>query len=363
VACAGWRPILLAGTFAKEIPMKLIRVVVAALCSPLLALLWVLLSLPAQAWGPHGHQTVGAIADQLLVGSNTAKKVRSVLGSNLQTAAVWADCAKGVGQVKVGAPFVYDGSGPYPECDYYENPASQAAMEAFVKRNATHCYSNSSDEVCRHKSYHYTDVSTRQTRYNPAAAGAGPHDIVAAINACIAVLQGRPSPAPFDIRGQTEALRLLTHYLGDVHQPLHVVSVYLDKFGHVVDPDSGPFDPKTDTKGGNVIDDGSSRLHSVWDSIPGTLAIKLLAGEGASAARQLPATTGAVTAWPTVWASDTVVSAQPAFSALTFGPQASNGHWPAAHGRDYSRNREALQRQQLIKGGARLAELLRAIWP
>lgn len=343
--------------------MKLIRVVVAALCAPVLAILLALLPLPTYAWGPHGHQTVGAIADQLLTGSNTAKKVRSVLGSNLQTAAVWADCAKGVGQAKVGAPFVYDGSGPYSECDYYENPASQAAMEAFVKRNATHCYSYSSDDVCRHKSYHYTDVSTLQTRYNPAAAGAGPQDIVAAINACITVLQGRPSSAPFDIRGQTEALRLLTHYLGDVHQPLHVVSAYLDKTGQVVDPDVGPFDPKTDTKGGNLIDAGSSRLHSVWDGIPGKLATKLLAGEGAAAARQLPATSGAVTGWAAAWASDTVVSAQPAFSALTFGPRASNGHWPATQGRDYSQNRETLQRQQLIKGGARLAELLRAIWP
>lgn len=339
------------------------RFVVAVLPLPFLVLLLTLRPIGAQAWEPQGHQTVGGIADQLLVGSNTAKKVRSVLGSNLQTATVWADCAKGVGQVKVGAPFTYGGSGTYPECKYYENPASQAAMEDFVKRNATHCYSNSSDEVCRHKSFHYTDVSTLQPRYNAALVGTGPHDIVAAIQACIAVLQGLPSPVPFDIRGQTEALRLLSHYLGDVHQPLHVVSVYLDKSGHVVDPDVGTFDPKTDTKGGNMIDDGGSRLHSVWDGIPGKLATNLLAGEGAAAARQLPATAGSVTSWAVSWASDTVASAQPAYSALTFGPQASTGHWPATHGRDYSQNREALQRQQLIKGGARLAELLRAIWP
>ena len=347
--------------------MKLSRSVVAAsyLPSPVLALAFLLALLPGrtQAWGPQGHQTVGGIADQLLAGSHTAQKVRSVLGSNLQTAAVWADCAKGVGQVKIGAPFVYAGSGHYPECSYYENPASQAAMESFVQRNATHCYSNSSDEVCRHKSFHFTDVSTLQTRYDSAVVGAGPHDIVAAIQACIAVLQGGPSPAPFDIRGQTEALRLLTHYLGDVHQPLHVVSVYLDKTGHVVDPDAGAFNPKTDTKGGNIIDDGSSRLHSVWDGIPGALTTKLLAGEGANAARQMTATKGPVTVWAVSWASDTVASASPAFSALTFGPQASNGHWPATHGSDYSQNRQALQRQQLIKGGARLAELLRTIWP
>ena len=33
-----------------------------------------------------------------------------------------------------------------------------------------------------------------------------------------------------------EALRLLAHYVGDIHQPLHVAAVYLDREGRVVDP-------------------------------------------------------------------------------------------------------------------------------
>ena len=51
---------------------------------------------PAQAWGPHGHQAVGAIADQLIAGTPTEKKVRRILGSSLQTASAWADCARAV---------------------------------------------------------------------------------------------------------------------------------------------------------------------------------------------------------------------------------------------------------------------------
>lgn len=333
----------------------------------LLAACTLLFSASAQAFGPHGHQTVGGIADQLLAGSPTAKSVRSLLGSNLQLAAVWADCAKGVGQVKAGAPLAYDGSGPYPECDYYENPASQAAMEAFVKRNAKSCYSNSSDESCRHKSYHYTDISPLREAYAPGLAGSSDHDIVHAVNACIRVLQGQDAPAPFNIRSKKEALRLLAHYLGDLHQPLHVVSAYLDPAGQPFDPDQPGLDPKrvakASTKGGNLILDRSSKLHGLWDSIPGPLAVKLLAGEGASAARLLPATPGPLDGWAQSWASDTLQAGKPAWSALSFKAQTPDGRWPASHGPSYSRERSELQRAQIIKAGARLAELLRALLP
>lgn len=328
-----------------------------------LALALLLPSPAALAWGPHGHQTVGGIADQLLAGSNTARQVRSILGSNLQTAAVWADCAKGVEQKQAGAPLAYDGSGPYPECDYYENPASEAAMVAFVQRNAQRCYGNSSDEVCRHKAYHYTDVALQRERYAKGLVGTSDHDIVSAIDACVLVLKGGKSPAPFDIRSRKEALRLLAHYLGDLHQPLHVVSVYLDRTGQLVDPDAGHFDPKTVTKGGNVISVKGSRLHSLWDSIPGRLAGQLLAGEGAAAARLLPATPGALVDWPETWASDTLRSGKPALTALSFSAVNAMGQWPASPSASYTKEREALQRQQLIRAGARLAELLREVLP
>ncbi|ALT78351.1 S1/P1 nuclease [Paucibacter sp. KCTC 42545] len=335
-----------------------------SLRTPCVLCLTLLLSLPVQAFGPHGHQTVGGIADQLLAGSNTAKKVRAILGSNLQMAAVWADCAKGVGQAKVGAPFVYDGSGPYPECTYYENPASQKAMEDFVRRNATHCYANSSDEVCRHKSYHYTDVAIQRDHYAKGLAGTSDHDLISAMQACITVLQGAKSPAPFQIASKKEALRLLAHYLGDVHQPLHVVSIYLDAAGHAVDPDAAAgLDPKTSTKGGNTLLLGASKLHGLWDSIPGSLATDLLAGAGVAAARAVPASAGELAQWPTAWATDTVMSGKPALAGLSFGPKAANGSWPATAAAGYCKERAALQKQQIIKAGARLAELLRAIWP
>src|SRR5262245_52920017 len=82
---------------------------------------WVLLSFAfartAGAWGSDGHHTVGAIADQMIQGSNAATQVASLLGPlSLQDAAVWADCAKGVDPKLL----TYTQAGKYPACKIFE---------------------------------------------------------------------------------------------------------------------------------------------------------------------------------------------------------------------------------------------------
>src|SRR6202035_4149196 len=57
------------------------------------------------------------------------------------------------------------------------------------------------------------------------------------IGAAIAVLRDKPAPPPFSILDKKEALLMLTHFVGDLHQPLHVASAYLDADGRFVDPD------------------------------------------------------------------------------------------------------------------------------
>jgi hypothetical protein len=52
---------------------------------------------------------------------------------------------------------------------------------------------------------------------------------------------------------------------------------------------------------------------------------------------------------------------------LSFGAEADPGkkmeHWPVTEPADYASARAAVQKAQLVKGGARLAQLLAAIWP
>ena len=98
--------------------------------------------------------------------------------------------------------------------------------------------------------------------------------MVAAISAAVAVLQGKKAPAPFEIRDEREALRLIAHLVGDIHQPLHVASVYLDADGRPVDPDHDGSDPDSKTRGGNDLRDGSHALHAERDDVPTELNIR-----------------------------------------------------------------------------------------
>jgi hypothetical protein len=47
------------------------------------------------------------------------------------------------------------------------------------------------------------------------------------------------------------AIILLAHYVGDIHQPLHVGAQYFDQSGHKVNPDLGK--PALEDQGGNTI--------------------------------------------------------------------------------------------------------------
>jgi hypothetical protein len=303
------------------------------------------------AWNAAGHEAIGLIADRSLAGSATAAQVDAILGTDLRTASVWADCVKGVS--RRDDEFTYTVSERYRECRPFEDAAGQARMIDYVRRNWDGCGRTAGGEPC-HKQYHYTDVAIQRDRYVRGEVGTSDHDIVAAIGAAIAVLQGRSAPAPFSIRDKKEALLLLDHFVGDLHQPLHVGAIYLDTMGRMVDPDHGPFDPDTANRGGNQLLDGHRLLHTEWDDMPaGTLEL-----------RKLPATTGVPADWPAMWASDTLQVSRSIFQGVEFGEETFAHHtWPVILPPGYAERREALQRRQLATAGARLAELLQALFP
>ena len=187
---------------------------------------------------------------------------------------------------------------------------------------------------------------------------------MSAINAAVAKLKGDAVPAPFSFKTRKEALRVVAHLVGDVHQPLHVGAIYLDAAGHEVDPDSGPFDPATKTQGANKLMDDCEKLHGQWDDIPTPLTVAHFKIAGIAAAQLVPSTSGPVSGWAQSWASDSVVASHAVFQGLTIGPQKVAKHtWPVSESAGYDTSREALQRDRLVKAGARLAQLLKAVWP
>ena len=330
----------------------------------------VLLVGPAAAWGPDGHKTVAAIADKLIAGSNAATQVQSILGTtSLEDAAVWADCAKGVQASNATPPvFTYTGAGRFPECKPFETPQGQAEMVDFAQRNWSNCNPKAGEEVC-HKQYHYADISIAHDKYAPTFVGARPDDVASAISATIAVLQGQPAPAPFSIKDKREALLLLVHYVGDIHQPLHVGAIYLDTAGNRVNPDATPSDPATDTKGGNDIHLGDGRnLHATWDAVPAEMTSgNPLDAAWFDSAKKVSKTSGKIATWPTTWATGSVKAATKSFKGVTFGPSSPdhNGvnHWNGTLPSSYDGAMSTAKKKQLTEGGARLAQLLQAIWP
>ncbi|WP_271604954.1 hypothetical protein [Bradyrhizobium sp. CCBAU 11434] len=62
---------------------------------------------------------------------------------------------------------------------------------------------------------------------------------------------------------------VLSHFVVDLHQPLHVGAAYLDSASHLVDPDvTHTVDPATETAGSNLITDDRKDFHGEWDDVP-----------------------------------------------------------------------------------------------
>jgi hypothetical protein len=220
-----------------------------------------LLSVNASAYGPRGHQLVGAIADRRLARNRAvARKVRRLLnGLTLERVATlpdeiksWNDC----------------GSRPPSPDPVINKVRINNELRAFLEANK--CSMKPA-----HDEFHYTDVPvTGGEDYEDGDIGRGEFDIVKMIPFCLRVLRGE-EPADNERKiTKSVAVILLTHYLGDIHQPLHVGAEYFDADGNAFHPSIS--NHGFGDQGGNKLTlflvnvDGSTRavgkLHSFWDS-------------------------------------------------------------------------------------------------
>jgi S1/P1 Nuclease len=317
---------------------------------------------PAAAWDGQGHQLIGSIADQLLEGAPAGAQVREILGYDLRTASTWPDCARGVR--RSGGGFTYHAGG-YAECQPFSSAEETARLVDYARRNWSNCAEAPSlgGRSC-HALYHFADIAFQRGHYESTFAGTADVDIVHAINAAITVLQGKAAPAPFSIVDGKEALLMLTHFVGDLTQPLHVGAVWLAADGTIVDPDTGGTDlASSNTRGGNSIRFAGGDLHTLWDHIPTTWGTSADA-DLVTGAREIPATSAPIGELAALWAGETVRQVRPAIVGLTFGPKV-DGKWNASaeDAKVYRGQVEAIQRYQIAMGGTRLAELLKRIWP
>ena len=191
----------------------------------------------AMAYGPEGHKLVGAIADKCVKQSTTDSIQKMLEGLSLQQAATIPDQIKEWDQdpPEAGKTFLR------------HQPKLEKQMIAFHKANP-HRKGSPSD----HRSFHFTDVPVvGDEKYADGSVGRSSTDIVQMIKFCIKVLQEtEPEDNPKKIT-KPVAVVLLSHYVGDIHQPLHVGAEYFDAGATPVNPDKTA-GARPDT-GGNAV--------------------------------------------------------------------------------------------------------------
>jgi S1/P1 Nuclease len=201
----------------------------SALCRTLfLVFLTLQFSTAAQAYGPLGHEIVGAIADERLANTPTAIKIRALLdGLTLEKVAVIPDEIKGWDKKGVDDPRSFH---------YSAHRNIDRQLRDFWRANPPTPGVNPG--APSHHWFHYTDVPVVPAqRYRDGHAGRSKWDVVHMIPFCIQVLQGRVPEQNERRITKAVALILLSHYVADIHQPLHVGAEYFDEQGGVVDPD------------------------------------------------------------------------------------------------------------------------------
>lgn len=315
----------------------------------------------APAWGWQGHEYVGALAWQLL-NPNARNHVAKLLGHDvsLSLATVWPDCAKDA----LGPPDYRLNQHMLPQvCNTFAAPEHKL-MYDYTRRNWSNCDYAHKPTQC-HRSFHFADVNVHEHQdYAASYFGAEPYDVVQAIKALTIVLKCKngescdTSPFPGKIDSKREALILLAHFVGDVHQPLHVGAVYLDPTSSAETGDSG-----LETIGGNALQlSASENLHHKWDSVSQTAPSPQAVAQ-ACLLSPLPNPTPEP---PEKWASESVAAAVAAYSNMSFTRQSpTKNAWDVelADPAKYSSDARQVQGQRLIQGGARLAAVLNSIWP
>jgi hypothetical protein len=267
-------------------------------------------------YGPVGHKLVGAIADNRLATNPTVKaKVKVLLGGlTLARAATLPD------EIKNKKPNQFSLRG---------QPKITAQLRAFMKAN--------SGGKPSHSSFHFTDVPVfGNERYADGTVGRRKFDIVQMIPLCIRVLKGdEPEKNDFAIT-KTVAVILLAHYMGDIHQPLHVGAEYFNSGGQPFEPTES--DRGFADQGGNKLDlfllsNGKSvpagNLHGFWDTPSVTAAFGT--NPGATVARRLAESqppnlnlNGGTETWAEQMANEIMPIAREAHTRLTFSQIKAN---------------------------------------
>jgi S1/P1 Nuclease len=303
------------------------------------------LATPGYSWWSEGHQALALEATQEISPSARAHVVKILGSDNLESIAIWMDDLRQVA--------------------YHAGPLGQDP-------EALHFNA----EFPKNQEWHYADMPLGTKAYTLDDPMDNPHDVVHTIELAVAVLEGGGDPRITKL----EALRMLVHFVGDLHQPLHVGNGFIatDASGAV----SIVTDPATavglpNDKGGNDLFFGpgkSDELHAYWDGIlidkvagsKDPAVIAALIEKDAAAKGDSWKDTGDYHHWPEAWATESLAAARIAYSGLTVGAATLNEKGKIKRiaitlPPHYDEVCGPVAEERLAKAGYHLAEILNAI--
>lgn len=309
--------------------------------------LTLMLAVSSLGYGNAGHEAVGNLAARYLMGTRAEKEIIALLNPNegMDRAATWADRAK------------------FPD-KYLTHE-----MKEYVANNPDH------------HSYHYCDIPFQERAYHEGITGTNDKDIIHSIQICIQVLS-----APNDNKdnvfkiNKRIALLLLIHFIGDLHQPLHVGCSYVDDMDQFVNPETGgKGQPDAGANNFRIKTPSGTSLHGYWDSLTVKAARNQADGENFTdfLIKKNPPkadwkATGPIKTWPVKWTNDSLTISKKCFEGIVprdrfFVPKSEkykeHVEWIVTLPTDYAVRSRDIVEIELSKAGYRLAELLKAIWP
>jgi hypothetical protein len=223
------------------------------------------LALSTWAYGPEGHKIIGGIADRRLANTPAGARVTALLdGYTLEEVSIIADTIKQWDKPGVENPKVRK---------YFpSHPQIAEQLRRFWKANSPTPEEHGA--VPSHHWFHYTDVPlVGDEKYGDGKVGRSQWDVVSMTRYCIEVLEGKIPETNERKITRPIAVILLTHFVGDIHQPLHVGAQYFDEKGNPANPDqvSGALPDE----GGNSLriklsgaapGTHGQNFHAFWDS-------------------------------------------------------------------------------------------------
>jgi hypothetical protein len=258
---------------------------------------------PAHAWWSDEHKALAMEATQELSPTARAHVVKILGSDDLASISIWMDDLRSV-------PY---GAGPLGQ-----DPEALKFSHEFPKN----------------QEWHYSDLPLGTKVYTLDDPNEKSDDVVHSIELAVAVLEGGGDPKITKLM----ALRMLVHFVGDVHQPLHVGDGYIatDASGAVSivsDPEAAKGLPND--KGGNDLFYGPGKwdeLHAYWD---GVLIEKLAASKDPTVIAGLIEKDAAAKGdtwkdkgdyhhWPEAWATESLAAARIAYNGLIIGPATLN---------------------------------------